>query len=55
MFGLDIHLGLFIWIAIATGIVGWNLGKATDRIEAKLEKINSKLDRIEMRTNNEDN
>ena len=55
MFVLEINFGLFIWIAIATGIVGWNLGKATDRIEAKLEKINSKLDRIEMRTNNEDN
>ena len=47
MLGLEIHYFLFIWIGVVTGIAGWHLGKATDRIEAELEQINSKLNRLE--------
>ena len=40
---------LFFALLSCLAIVGWNLAKATDRIEAKLEEINSKLIRIEKR------
>ena len=41
------NIYLFFSLLICLGIVGWNLGKATDRIEAKLEEINSKINRLE--------
>lgn len=42
---------LFFSLLISLAIVGWNLAKATDRIESKLEEINSKLNRIERISN----
>ena len=36
MWGLEIHWGLFIWIGVATGIVGYNILISTQRIEKKL-------------------
>ena len=39
MLGLEIHWGLFIWIGVATGIVGYNILISTQRIEKKLDYL----------------